>query len=79
VTYFLAEHARIYEEQKASWSFVSGPQKKGMFRLFNKNALTTMYVRPIRQSQFRYGWIVQADGPIDPHFKNVLTPMNEEE
>lgn len=71
--YFLAERYRLYYERRAEWSFVSEPPREGLFRLFNKNSGRTMFVRPVRQAENRYGWFVEPVGEIDPCFQYVLT------
>lgn len=72
--YFLAEMDRIRFERRAQWSAVSEDPREGMFRLFNKNGWRTTFVRPVEQTPNRYGWIVEADAPLDPYFQHVLQP-----
>lgn len=72
MTCLLAERDRHLYESRASWSFCSEPPRAGWFRLFNKNALRTTFVRVIGQADTEHGWIVEARAPIDPYFKQVL-------
>lgn len=70
--YFLGELDRIWLENRAQWSGLSGPRKDGYFRLFNKNAAETIYVKPIKQPATHYGWIVELDGERPEYFHNIL-------
>ena len=69
---FLGELHRLRLEQQAQWSYCSDPPREGYFRLYNKNGERTTFVRPIEQSANRYGWIVEANEPLDPYFDNIL-------
>ena len=75
--YFLAERDRYEYERRAAWSFCSDPYKDGWFRLFNKNALKTTFVRVIEPCATRHGWVVETtkDNPVDPYFQSVLRPL----
>lgn len=73
MTCFLSEQTRLWLEQRAEWSFCAEPPREGYIRLFNKNALTTLFVRPVRQCENRYGWIVECD-EVPDYFRHVLIP-----
>jgi len=75
MTCYLSDESRRRLELRAQWSFVSEPSRDGFFRLFNKNALCTTFVRPVSQCPDKMVWIVEVDEPIDPHFKNTLVPV----
>lgn len=69
---FLAEVDVRRFEQRAVWSACSEPAREGYFRLFNKNAQLTTFVRPLEQAKDRYGWFVEVVEPLDPYFAHVL-------
>lgn len=70
--YVLGEVDRLRFERRAQWSCCSEPYKDGYFRLFNKNALKTTFVKIVGQTTNYCAWLVEATEPIDPYFKNVL-------
>lgn len=74
--YRLADRERLSLEQSARWSCSDDP-REGYFRLFNKNGMRTTFVKPIRQIENEAVWIVEADEPIDPYFKNVLVKESD--
>ncbi len=76
--YLLANKDKLHFEQRAGWSFIAEPTRLGYFRLFNKNAGTTAFVYPIMQVENEMSWVVEAQEPIDPYFKNVLRPYEED-
>ena len=47
--YFLGETDHYRYERRARWSFCSEPYRNGCFRLFNKNALRTAFVKIVDQ------------------------------
>ncbi len=63
----------MFFEQRARWSFLSKAPREGYFRLFNKNAWRTQYVRIVRRLPDAMIWVVEADH-VDPYFKHVLKP-----
>ena len=71
-TRFLAEQDRLLYECRAQWSFCSEPYRDGYFRLFNKNALRTTFVRNLGPCPNRHGYYVELEGECDPYFKNIL-------
>jgi hypothetical protein len=75
VTCFLSEMDRRHFERRAEWSFVSEAPRAGWFRLFNTNALTTLFVRPMRPCEARFGWIVEVEA-VPPYFRHVLREVD---
>jgi hypothetical protein len=55
-----ADHYRY--ERRAQWSVCSEPYRDGYFRLFNKSALRTTFVKIVDQCPNCCGWIVKHEG-----------------
>lgn len=71
MTYFLAERDRRFFERRALWSACADEPREGYVRLFNKNALSTLFVRIVDQCADRYGWLVECESVPD-YFLYVL-------
>jgi hypothetical protein len=69
--YFLAEHDRLFFEQRWQWSFNTEEPPEGHLRLYNKNAMTCFFPKIVEQCQDRYGWVVEAD-EVPPYFQHIL-------
>ena len=69
--YYLADSDRRWMEQRACCSILAGDMRPGYFRLFNKNGLQTLYVRPVGQIENAMVWIVEAD-EVPAYFNGVL-------
>ncbi len=70
----LSEFDRQLYERRARWTGLSEDRRDGHFRLYNKNAGTTLHVRVVDQVPNAAIWIVECD-EVPEYFKFVLTPV----
>lgn len=72
--YYLSQFQRLNLELRGDYSALSEPRKEGFFRLYNKNAAETLYVKPVSQVPNRAVWIVETES-VPRYFIHVLTPV----
>jgi hypothetical protein len=70
--YRLSDTNRWHFEQRAQWSALSEEPREGYFRLYNKNAGTTLHVKKVGQEPHEMVWLVEFDDVVPEYFKNVL-------
>lgn len=76
--YFIGVKDIEFSNRRADESFLSGPEKEDMVRLFNKNAWETHYFPIVAPSPNRYGYVVEADA-VPHYWRSAFRPLNETE
>lgn len=61
-------------DSMAQSSFLSGPEKNGCLRLYNKNRWETAYLQVVGKAPHHFAYIVESDA-IPAYWQSVVRPV----